>query len=98
MDFSFTQDQRQLIERVNQLVKERIAPRAAQYDTAFEAPVEDIRDLYDQGWLLANLGKRRGGLGFGLYGDDPLAFFLIDGTWPTAIPRRPIVFKCTTTR
>ncbi|MEA2657721.1 MAG: hypothetical protein QOF64_306, partial [Candidatus Binatota bacterium] len=78
MDFSFTQDQRQLIERVNQLVKERIAPRAAQYDTAFEAPVEDIRDLYDQGWLLANLGKRRGGLGFGLYGDDPLAFFLID--------------------
>jgi alkylation response protein AidB-like acyl-CoA dehydrogenase len=78
VDFSFTQDQRQLIERVNQLVKERIAPRAAQYDTAFEAPVEDIRDLYDQGWLLANLGKRRGGLGFGLYGDDPLAFFLID--------------------
>jgi alkylation response protein AidB-like acyl-CoA dehydrogenase len=78
VDFSFTQDQRQLIERVNHLVKERIAPRAAQYDTAFEAPVEDIRDLYDQGWLLANLGKRRGGLGFGLYGDDPLAFFLID--------------------
>ena len=78
MDFSFTQDQRQLIERVDQLVKERIAPRAAQYDTAFEAPVEDIRDLHDQGWLLANLGKRRGGLGFGLYGDDPLAFFLID--------------------
>ena len=28
MDFSFTRDQRQLIERVNQLVKERIAPRA----------------------------------------------------------------------
>ncbi len=78
MDFSFTQDQRQLIERVNHLVKERIAPRAAQYDTAFGAPVEDIRDLHDQGWLLANLGKRRGGLGFGLYGDDPLAFFLID--------------------
>ena len=78
MDFSFSRDQRQLIERVNHLVKERIAPRAAQYDAAFEAPVEDIRDLYDQGWLLANLGKRRGGLGFGLYGDDPLAFFLID--------------------
>ena len=32
----------------------------------------------DQGWLVANLGKRRGGLGFGLYGDDPLGFFLID--------------------
>jgi alkylation response protein AidB-like acyl-CoA dehydrogenase len=78
VDFSFSRDQRQLIERVNHLVKEHIAPRAAHYDAAFEAPVEDIRDLYEQGWLLANLAKRRGGLGFGLYGDDPLAFFLID--------------------
>ena len=41
-------------------------------------PVEDIQDLHRQGWLLANLDKRRGGLGFGLYGDDPLSFFLID--------------------
>ena len=28
--------------------------------------------------MLANLEKRRGGLGNGLHGDDPLAFFLID--------------------
>ena len=32
----------------------------------------------DEGWLLANLDKRRGGLGYGLHGDDPLSFFLID--------------------
>lgn len=78
MDFGFTQEQQRLIERVNALVNERISPRAAQYDLSFEAPVEDIQDLHREGWLLANLDKRRGGLGFGLYGDDPLAFFLID--------------------
>ncbi len=78
MDFGFTQEQQHLIERVNALVKERIAPRAAQYDAEFAMPVEDIQDLHRQGWLLANLDKRRGGLGFGLHGDDPLSFFLID--------------------
>ena len=78
MDFGFTQEQQQLIERVNALVKERIAPRAVSYDAEFAMPVEDIQDLHRQGWLLANLDKKRGGLGFGLYGDDPLSFFLID--------------------
>jgi alkylation response protein AidB-like acyl-CoA dehydrogenase len=78
LDFGFTQEQQRLIERVNALVNDRISPRAAQYDLSFEAPVEDIQDLHREGWLLANLDKRRGGLGFGLYGDDPLAFFLID--------------------
>jgi alkylation response protein AidB-like acyl-CoA dehydrogenase len=78
LDFDFTQEQQRLIERVNALVNERIAPRAAQYDLSFEAPVQDIQDLHREGWLLANLDKKRGGLGFGLYGDDPLAFFLID--------------------
>jgi alkylation response protein AidB-like acyl-CoA dehydrogenase len=78
VDFGFTVEQQHLIERVNALVKERIAPRAAQYDAEFAMPVEDIQDLHRQGWLLANLDKRRGGLGFGLYGDDPLSFFLID--------------------
>ena len=78
MDFGFTPDQQRLIERVNSLVKERIAPRAAGYDAEFAPPLDDIRDLHREGWLLANLDKRRGGLGFGLYGDDPLSFFLID--------------------
>ena len=78
MDFGFTQDQQRLIDRVNALVKERIAPRAAGYDAEFAAPLDDIRDLHREGWLLANLDPRRGGLGFGLYGDDPLSFFLID--------------------
>ena len=78
MDFSFTQEQQALIARVDRLVCERIAPRAARYDENFEAPLEDLQDLHREGWLLANLGKQRGGLGYGLHGDDPLSFFLID--------------------
>jgi alkylation response protein AidB-like acyl-CoA dehydrogenase len=78
LDFGFTTEQQRLIDRVTTLVQERIAPRAAQYDLSFEAPVEDIQDIDREGWLLANLDKRRGGLGYGLYGDDPLSFFLID--------------------
>ncbi len=78
MDFGLTVDQKALIERVGKLVKERISPRAAQYDLASEVPAEDIQDLHREGWLLANLDRKRGGLGYGLYGDDPLAFFLLD--------------------
>ncbi len=78
MDFGFTQDQQYLIARVDKLVQERIAPRAAQHDQDYEAPVEDFEDLFREGWLLANLDKKRGGLGYGLHGDDPLSFFLID--------------------
>jgi alkylation response protein AidB-like acyl-CoA dehydrogenase len=78
VDFSFTQEQQALTARVDRLVRERIAPRAARYDENFEAPVEDLQDLHREGWLLANLEKRFGGLGFGLSGEDPLSFFLID--------------------
>ena len=78
MDFGFTQEQQALIDRVDRLVRERIAPRAAGYDENLEAPVKDLQDLHREGWLLANLDKRRGGLGYGLHGDDPLSFFLID--------------------
>ena len=78
MNFGFTEEQQCLIDRVSKLVQERIAPRAARYDLGFDAPVEDIQDLFGESWLLANLDKKRGGLGYGLYGEDPLAFFLID--------------------
>jgi alkylation response protein AidB-like acyl-CoA dehydrogenase len=78
MDFGLTKEEKLLVERVDRLVKERIAPRAAHYDLALEAPREDIQELHREGWLLANLDRKRGGLGYGLYGDDPLAFFLLD--------------------
>ena len=71
MDFELTPEQKQLVLRVDRLVKERIFSRAAQYDRSSEFPVEDIQDLHGEGWLLANLERRYGGLGFGLDGDDP---------------------------
>ena len=78
MNFGLTDQQRVLVERVEHLVKGRIAPRASHYDLTNEPPVDDIQDLHNEGWLLANLDRTRGGLGYGLYGDDPLAFFLLD--------------------
>jgi alkylation response protein AidB-like acyl-CoA dehydrogenase len=78
VDFGLTTEHKHLVDRVDRLVHERIAPRAAQHDLAGEMPVEDIQDLHREGWLLASLDRRRGGLGYGLYGDDPLAFFLLD--------------------
>jgi alkylation response protein AidB-like acyl-CoA dehydrogenase len=78
VDFGFTTAQQELIQRVQRLVRERIAPRAAGHDLVFEAPAADIDDLHREGWLLANLERKRGGLGYGLYGDDPLAFFVLD--------------------
>jgi alkylation response protein AidB-like acyl-CoA dehydrogenase len=70
VDFGLTTEQKLLVERVERLVKKCIAPRAAQYDIALEAPAEDIQDLHREGWLLANLERKRGGRGYGLYGDD----------------------------
>lgn len=77
MDFELSQSQQELVERVDRLVRERIVPRAESYDGAPEVPVEDMQDLHREGWLLANLPRKYGGLGYGLEGDDPLAFFLI---------------------
>jgi alkylation response protein AidB-like acyl-CoA dehydrogenase len=77
VDFGLTEEQKFLVERVERFVKDRIAPRAAQYDLAIEAPAEDVQDLHQEGWLVANLDRKRGGLGYGLHGEDPLAFFLL---------------------
>jgi hypothetical protein len=49
VDFGFTLEQQQLIERVNQLVCERIGPRAAEYDRDLAAPVDDLYDLFREG-------------------------------------------------
>lgn len=77
MDFELSQSQQELVERVDRLVRERIVPRSESYDGAPEVPIEDMQHLHREGWLLANLPRKYGGLGYGLEGDDPLAFFLI---------------------
>ena len=49
VEFELTPEQKQLVERVDRIVKERIAPRAAGYDHSMEVPAEDIRDLHRKG-------------------------------------------------
>ncbi len=54
---------RALVERVDRLTREKIAPRAAQYDAAGENPVESWRDLAREGLLGAAVPSRYRGLG-----------------------------------
>ena len=40
-----------LVARLDRLTRERIAPRAAEYDAAAQNPVESWRDLWREGFL-----------------------------------------------
>ena len=52
-----------LVDRVDRLTRERIAPRAAEYDQAGQNPVESWRDLWRAGFLGAAIPEAYGGLG-----------------------------------
>ena len=52
-----------LVDRVDRLTRERIAPRAAEYDQAGQNPVESWRDLWRAGFLAAAIPEAYGGLG-----------------------------------
>lgn len=58
-----TSAQRAVIERVERLTRERIAPRAAHYDAAGTNPVESWRDLWVEGFLAMAIPREYGGLG-----------------------------------
>ena len=55
--------QRRIVERVDRLTRERIAPRAAHYDQVGQNPVESWRDLWREGFLGAAIPSAYGGLG-----------------------------------
>ena len=74
--FKLTDAQKALIEKVDQLAEEHIAPRAEQYDQDAAVPVEDLKDLHRAGLLLACADRKWGGLGYGVHQEDPLCFFL----------------------
>jgi alkylation response protein AidB-like acyl-CoA dehydrogenase len=62
--------QQSLLERVRELAREKIAPRAAHYDRAMEFPHEDFDELFQAGLLAPAIPKAYGGLGLGpLQGD-----------------------------
>lgn len=52
-----------ILDRVERLTRERIAPRAAAYDQAAQNPVESWRDLWQEGFLAAAIPETYGGLG-----------------------------------
>jgi len=56
-------EQRELIERVRALGRERFAPRAARHDLEASFPFENYADLRDAGLLGLTIPKRQGGLG-----------------------------------
>ena len=62
MDFSFDPEQRALLDRVEALTRERLAPRAAHYDREIRHPVESWRDLWEHGLLGLNIPRAYGGL------------------------------------
>ncbi len=52
-----------VVERAARLTREKIAPRAAEYDRAATNPVESWRDLWTAGFLAAAVPAAYGGLG-----------------------------------
>lgn len=77
LDLRLTEQQHELIERVEHVASEKISPRADFYDKNALFPSDDIKDIHEEGWLLACLERDYGGLGFGLFQTDPLSFYLI---------------------
>src|SRR5262245_59340311 len=55
--------QQAVVDRVAQITREKIAPRAAEYDAAGANPVESWRDLRHDGFLTAAIPRAYGGLG-----------------------------------
>jgi alkylation response protein AidB-like acyl-CoA dehydrogenase len=57
------ESQRAAVERAERLTRERIAPRAGEYDTAAANPIESWRDLWREGFLAGAIPESHGGLG-----------------------------------
>lgn len=60
---ALTEAHASLVARLDRLTRERIGPRAAEYDAAAQNPVESWRDLQREGFLGAAIPAAYGGLG-----------------------------------
>jgi alkylation response protein AidB-like acyl-CoA dehydrogenase len=58
-----TPAQRDVMERIEQLTREKIAPRAVHYDAMAANPIESWRDLWAEGFLAMAIPQEHGGLG-----------------------------------
>ena len=61
-----SQVKRAIVERAEQLTRERIAPRASEYDAAGANPIESWRDLWGDGLLAGAIPESHGGLGLNM--------------------------------
>lgn len=69
--------QRELIDRVRTLAREKFAPRAAEYDRTATFPAEDFEDLFRAGLHAPAVPKKYGGLGLGPYRDDVFTLWMM---------------------
>jgi alkylation response protein AidB-like acyl-CoA dehydrogenase len=58
-----TDSQREIVERVGALARERFAPRAARYDAEAAFPYENYADLHAAGLLALTVPREYGGVG-----------------------------------
>src|SRR5882757_4197727 len=69
--------QRELIDRVSTLCREKFAPRAAEYDRTATFPAEDFEDLFREGLHAPAVPKEYGGLGLGPYRGDVFTLWMM---------------------
>ena len=59
---ALTGAQQKVVDQVRELTKERLAPRATSYDDEAVNPIENWRDLWEQGFLAMSVPKEYGGM------------------------------------
>lgn len=69
--------QQELVTRVRELARYRLAPRAAEYDRTAAFPKDDFGDLFQAGLLAAVVPPEFGGLGLGPYHGNVLTLWLV---------------------
>lgn len=77
LDLDLDLERRALVERVAELARERLAPRAAHYDRTASFPAEDFADLFAAGLMGAAVPREHGGLGLGPLRGDAFTLWMI---------------------
>jgi alkylation response protein AidB-like acyl-CoA dehydrogenase len=77
LDLDLGLERRALVERVAELARERLAPRAADYDRTASFPAEDFDDLFAAGLLAAAVPREHGGLGLGPVRGDAFTLWMM---------------------
>src|SRR5699024_3825043 len=76
MDFDFSNRQKEIYEAVDYLVREHFTARVREHDAAIKLPLDNLRELYDEGLFGLTISETSGGLGSGVLGHDPLLYLL----------------------